>query len=170
MKEMAKKLAELAPKIMGAFHDIGRHQHSRGHPSLTMRQYQALIVLNTNDSLSITEFCQRLNLAASTGTELANRMISMGFFAKSADVQDRRQVTLKVTDEGKQVLEARQAGLIEVFETFLDPFPEADRVAFVRAFEHIWHLIDKNRKTRRHGVDAENDREIESKTDTHKGP
>ena len=50
----AKKLAELAPKIMNAFHDLGR-QHPTGQ-KLSMRQYQALIILHANESMTISQW------------------------------------------------------------------------------------------------------------------
>jgi hypothetical protein len=72
-ESQGERLAALAPKIMGAFHDLGQ-QHPKGE-KVSMRQYQALIVLHTNQSLTLSQFCEKLALAPSTGTELANRLI-----------------------------------------------------------------------------------------------
>ncbi len=149
IEKRGKRLAELAPKIMGAFHELGRH-HPDHSDSLTMRQYQALIILNAFQTLSISDFCLKLNLAASTGTELANRMIGLGYFNKASDSPDKRQVLLTVTESGNEVLNKRHKELTDLFITFISPFPEEDQIEFVNSFEKIWQLINKNLSKRYH--------------------
>ncbi len=143
MSSKGKQLAELAPKIMGAFHDLGQ-QHPKGE-RLSMRQYQALIVLNANETLTLTQFCQKLSLAPSTGTELANRLIDLGYFRKEGETEDRRHMLLRVTEQGLKLLKERQAVLTEMFDSFLEAFPPEDQERFIGAFEEIWQLIKKNR-------------------------
>lgn len=140
----AKRLAELAPKIMNAFHDLGR-QHPQGE-NLSMRQFQALIILNANEQLTLSKLCNKLSLAPSTGTELVNRMISLGFIQKSPENKDQRQVNLTLTQKGVELLKARQAALTTMFETFFSEFSDSDKDEFVECFERIWKLIEKNRK------------------------
>jgi len=147
IEKRGKILAELAPKIMGAFHELGRH-HPDHSESLTMRQYQALIILNAFERLSISDFCKKLNLAASTGTELANRMIALDYFKKASDSPDKRQALLTVTENGLKVLNKRHKELTDLFVTFISPFSEQDQIEFVSSFEKIWELINKNRSKR----------------------
>ena len=135
----ARRLSELAPRIMGAFHDLGSH-HPEGIP-LTMRQYQALIILHANKKLILSEFCEKLNLAASTGTELANRMISLEYITKSNETPDRRKTYLTVSDKGVAVLQKRQKVVTEMFTNFLEPFCEKDRVKFIDCFEQIYPFL-----------------------------
>ena len=140
-KPAGARIAELAPKIMGAFHDLGQ-QHPKGE-RLSMRQFQALMVLNVSGKLTLTQFCDKLSLAPSTGTELANRMIDLEYFNKVGEDKDRRQALLTVTPKGQDLLEQRQKMLSSMFEKFLEPFDEKDRDAFVGSFEYIWELIKK---------------------------
>ena len=135
-KPASARIAELAPKIMGAFHDLGQ-QHPKGE-RLSMRQFQALMVLNASEKLTLTQFCEKLSLAPSTGTELANRMIDLEFFLKEGEGEDRRQVLLKVTPKGLDLLKQRQQALTMMFDHFLEPFNENDKETFVSSFELIW--------------------------------
>jgi DNA-binding MarR family transcriptional regulator len=141
LKEKAEKLAFLAPKVMGAFHDMGRRNPD--NTPLTMRQYQALIILNANDHLTLSELCDKLNLAASTGTELVNRMIAIGFLQKVTESKDRRQVVIKVTDKGRKLLDRRHRALSDIFTRFMTPFSDKDREDFVGAFDLIWQVTRK---------------------------
>jgi len=139
--EQAKKLAELAPKIMNAFHDLGR-QHPQGE-KLSMRQFQALIVLNASEKLTLSQLCEKLSLAPSTGTELVNRMISLNLIQKEHEHKDQRQVMLSVAPKGLELMKQRQQVLAEMFSKFFEKFPDEDKKKFVSCFEQIWEFIQK---------------------------
>ncbi len=136
-----RKVAEVAPNIMGAFHDLGRQ-----HPDdekLSMRQFQALIILNASGTLTLSQFCEKLALAPSTGTELANRLIALNYFSKVGEQSDKRQASLTVTPKGLRLMEKRQQALMEMFNQFLSPFTPQDKEKFISSFETIWELIKK---------------------------
>ena len=137
----AETLAEIAPRIMGAFHRIPRH-HPQGEP-LTMRQYQALLILKANEQITLTAFCEQLGLAPSTGTELANRMIDSGLFLKCHNTPDRRQTCLKLSEKGNAVLQQRKADMIAMFEQLLKPLDEKDRKILTESFAAIWEILQK---------------------------
>jgi len=144
-KADAKKLAVLAPKIMNAFHDLGR-QHP-DNKKLSMRQFQTLIILKANERLTVTKLCDKLSLAPSTGTELVNRMIDLGFIKKSQKKDDYRHVFLSLSVEGETLLTSREVALTEMFLKFLEPFQPDDQERFIQSFNNIWELIAKYRKT-----------------------
>lgn len=136
-----ERISELAPKIMGAFHDMGS-VHPKGE-KLSMRQYQALIIVKTSEQLTVSQFCSKLNLAPSTGTELINRMIDLKYIKKEGEHKDKRQVTLSVTNKGEKLLLQRKQAMTEMFKNFMQPFSVEDKDLFVQSFENIWNLIAK---------------------------
>jgi len=140
-KEGAKKLAVLAPKIMNAFHDLGR-QHPDSE-KLSMRQFQALIILKASESLTISQLCEKLSLAPSTGTELVNRMITLDFLQKSQEEGDSRQVYISLSEKGETLLKHREEQLSNMFSKFLAPFSPGDQEKFIQSFENIWELMAK---------------------------
>ena len=137
----AQKLAELAPRIMNAFHDLGT-QHPKG-TKLSMRQFQALIILNANKQLTLSQLCGKLSLAASTGTELVNRMISLEFIKKETDVNNQRNIIISIAPKGLEFLKERQQTLTGMFSRFLSPFNEEDRDTFTQSFQTICDIIAK---------------------------
>jgi len=135
----ARELADLAMKIMGAFHNLNRRQ---GHPeSLTMRQYQAMILLSVHKQLTVSEMCEKLTLAPSTGTELINRLLQVGFLEKQAAENDHRIVGLQLTATGNQVLHERQEQVTKMLSTFLDRFDERDASELMHCFRRINELM-----------------------------
>lgn len=145
MIDEARRLAELAPKIMNAFHDLGR-QHPEKE-KLSMRQFQALIILHANETLTVSQLCEKLSLAPSTGTELVNRMIALDYIKKGQEKKDKRQVKLYVAPKGFDLLKERQRMLANMFSKFIAPFEAKDQQVFVRCFEKIWEIIAKYHTT-----------------------
>ncbi|HNW59848.1 MAG TPA: MarR family winged helix-turn-helix transcriptional regulator [bacterium] len=135
----AQRLAVLAPRIMGAFHSLNR-QHPAGTP-VTMRQYQTLILLSVHDHLTASELCDKLMLAASTGTELVNRLLQLGMVEKHTGEVDRRQVGIRLTDLGREVMEQRQRDMVAMFEHLLGEFGPAEAAELMAAFEQIDRLL-----------------------------
>ncbi len=140
-EQYAMQLAEMAPKIMAVFHDLDYRQPTE--EQLTMRQYQALIILNVFDHLTISELCEKLNLAASTGTELVNRMLETNYFAKLEEGSDKRKVLLSVTSKGHAVLERRKQAVSDRFARVLKTFTDSEQREFVHSFERILELLRK---------------------------
>ncbi|MBN2356866.1 MarR family transcriptional regulator [candidate division KSB1 bacterium] len=145
----AEELAELALKIMSAFHDLDRHHEQP--QTLTMRQYQAMILLSVNDQLTVSELCEKLTLAPSTGTELVNRLLQLGYVAKQTADVDRRVVGLSLTNKGRRVLQQRQQDIITMLSSFLQKFEESEEEELLRSFRRIYELMQlrKNRKSPR---------------------
>lgn len=139
----AERISQVVPLIMGTFHDI-RPPHP-DEEALTMRQYQALIVIYSHGQLTPSELCEKLSLAPSTATELVNRMIAKGYLQKEEGVEDRRKVVLRVSESGRKIMEERQQLLTQMFERFLGVFGEEDQEEFTSCFERIAALIEKYR-------------------------
>ncbi len=108
-----------------------------------MRQFQALIILKASESLTLSQLCEKLSLAPSTGTELVNRMIELDFIQKRHESSDQRQVLLFIAPKGLELMEQRQHVLTEMFCKFLVKFPPEDQKCFVNCFELIWEFIQK---------------------------
>ncbi|HOT97935.1 MAG TPA: MarR family winged helix-turn-helix transcriptional regulator [bacterium] len=137
--DQARRLAVLAPRIMGAFHSLNR-QHPVGTP-VTMRQYQTLILLSVHEPLTVTELCDKLMLAASTGTELVNRLLQLQLVEKHTAETDRRQVGIRLTETGREVMEQRQRDMVAMFEHLLAEFGPAEAAELMAAFEKIDGLL-----------------------------
>jgi len=135
----AERLAALAPRIMNAFHSHRPRQ--RSGDGLSMRQYQALIILGASGGLGASALCGRLAVASSTGTELVGRLIDMGLVEKRRGRRDRRRVLLSLTTSGEELLERRGNDLVEMFELILDSLPEVGRREFVDCFERIGAVV-----------------------------
>jgi DNA-binding MarR family transcriptional regulator len=141
IEKNAKLLAEIVPQIMGGFHNLSRTHEAANH--LTMRQFQALVLLAVNDKMTVSEFNEKLGLAASTGTELLSRMLQEDYISKSEEKADRRQVSLQLAAKGRQALQQRRQMMVTMFVDFLSKLTDAEQMEFVDCFIKIRQLLQR---------------------------
>lgn len=72
---------------------------------LTYPQYLVVSVLSEVDSLTIGGIATRLDLESSTVTPLVKRLEAAGLLNRTRDVVDERRVGVRLTREGRAVLE-----------------------------------------------------------------
>jgi MarR family transcriptional regulator, organic hydroperoxide resistance regulator len=139
IEKEALRLAEVVPRLMSAFHDFQRPHE--GTETLTMRHFQALVLLSVRGEMTVMDLCERLHLAPSTGSELMQRMITLGFVQKSYDSADKREVTLKLTKLGMEMFLKRKQEMVQVFQALLERFSDKDRQRLVSSFETIFEIM-----------------------------
>lgn len=137
----AERLAALAPAIMSAFHSFrpGPEQGDR----LSMRQYQALMIIGSRGGTTLTQLGGMLQIAPSTATELADRMVELGYLERSRDAGDHRSVLVSLSAQGADLLRRRGGDLAGLFDNMLAAMDPDDRAAFVRAFSTIGEIADR---------------------------
>lgn len=79
---------------------------------LTARQYQALLAIRAepDSAMLVGTLAERLLLRPHSATELINRMAALDLVQRTPSASDRRQVTVKLTPHGRDVL-ASLAGM-----------------------------------------------------------
>jgi len=73
---------------------------------LTPQQHQALLAIRAGEGreLLVGALAERLLLRPHSATELIDRMEKLGLVARSVGQADRRQVTVRLTRKGEQLL------------------------------------------------------------------
>jgi DNA-binding MarR family transcriptional regulator len=72
---------------------------------LTYPQYLVMVTLWERDDRTLSEIGERLFLESNTLTPLLKRMEAAGLVSRSRDPADERQVRLRLTPEGKALIE-----------------------------------------------------------------
>ncbi|AXQ31569.1 MarR family transcriptional regulator [Solimonas sp. K1W22B-7] len=70
---------------------------------ITYPQYLVLSALWEGDGQTITDIANRLALEPSTITPLVKRLEQAGFLSRQRNPKDERQVTVRLTDKGKEL-------------------------------------------------------------------
>ncbi len=83
---------------------------------VTHSQFEALREISLNPGMSASELSRRLNLQRSNAASLCKKLAEKGFISISPNINDRRGISLKLTDEGNGLVEGIERELIAVFD------------------------------------------------------
>jgi DNA-binding MarR family transcriptional regulator len=82
-------------------------ERAAGEAGLTPRQHQALLAIRAGPggTLHVGELAERLFLRPHSASELIKRMEQQGLVGREPGSDDRRQVSLRLSERGETVLE-----------------------------------------------------------------
>jgi DNA-binding MarR family transcriptional regulator len=93
----ASALVETIPQLMRV---IRQEMRSHAAPALSVPQVRTLAFLNRTPGASLGSLAAHLGVTAPTASTLADRLVQQGLVARLPDPDERRRVTLTLTDAG----------------------------------------------------------------------
>jgi MarR family transcriptional regulator, temperature-dependent positive regulator of motility len=108
---------------------------------LTPRQYAVLVSVAENEGLSQTGLVDRTGIDRSTLADIIRRMLRKGLLQRKRTKEDARAYSVRLTEEGRQQLEAAAPGAARSEERLLAALPGEQRVAFIAALAAIVRSI-----------------------------
>lgn len=101
--------------------------------TLTLPQFRMLVVLQNSGGMSLSRLAEQLAVNPSTAMRMIDRLIAAGMVLRETNTQDRREVTIVLTDAGERTVteatERRRAEIAGVVESM----PARQRAGLVRA-------------------------------------
>ncbi len=116
---------------------------------ITGSQGRILFILWKEGALSLTEISERASLAKNTVTVIVDRMVAKGVLQRDADLHDRRQAIISLTDKAKAMRNDYEKVSQRMSSLFYEGFTEDERQAFENYLARILGTLK----------DAENDQE-----------
>ena len=110
--------------------DIFQSEMASG--DLTPRQYAVLITVARNEGLSQTNLVTRTGIDRSTLADIIRRMIKKGLLQRRRTKEDARAYAVKLTEEGRRVLESAQPLVDRVDQRVLAVLPGQQRDQFLK--------------------------------------
>jgi DNA-binding MarR family transcriptional regulator len=108
--------------------------------ALPSSQAQVLSQLAAEESLSVSELAQAQELAVSSMTEVLQRLGAHGLITKTGAEQDRRQVRVAITADGRHRLRETVTARDELLIRRLERLPEEDLERLAAAVPALWRL------------------------------
>jgi DNA-binding MarR family transcriptional regulator len=72
---------------------------------VTIPQFRTLVVLANRGSMRGADVAEELNVNPSTGTRMTDRLVAKGLVRRLRSTDDRRVVQLRLTKDGRQIVE-----------------------------------------------------------------
>ncbi|MBT2535472.1 MarR family winged helix-turn-helix transcriptional regulator [Arthrobacter sp. ISL-69] len=108
--------------------------------ALPTSQAQVLSQLSAEESLSVSELARAQELAVSSMTEVLQRLQARGLITKTGTEQDRRQVRVAITADGRHRLNETAAARDEMLGMRLASLPEDELKRLEAAVPALWRL------------------------------
>lgn len=104
---------------------------------LTPRQYAVLVSVAENEGLSQTGLVDRTGIDRSTLADIIRRMLRKGLLQRRRTKEDARAYSVRLTEEGRQLLDAAAPGAARSEERLLSALQGDQRAAFIAALASI---------------------------------
>lgn len=105
--------------------------------NLTPRQYAVLVSVAENEGLSQTGLVDRTGIDRSTLADIIRRMLRKGLLQRKRTKEDARAYSVRLTEEGRQLLDTAGPGAARSEERLLAALPLEQRDAFMTALAAI---------------------------------
>lgn len=118
-EQCAGLVMENIPPVMRFIRAEMRRQ---GAPGFSMPQFRALAFLSHNPGSSLSSVADHLGVTLATASTTADRLVRHGLVERAAHPQERRRITLTLTDTGTDLLQQARAATRSKVARMLDEF------------------------------------------------
>ena len=116
---------------------------------LSPQQSYVLTVVKLEGRISPGDVAKRLRLEKSHLTKIVNSLVEMGAILKIPDDNDRRRVTLSLSESGEEIYRELDQTSIESYMRLMEKVPESERESVIRAVDILLEAMQELR--REHG-------------------
>jgi DNA-binding MarR family transcriptional regulator len=100
---------------------------------VTLPQFRMLVVLHTHGETNLVTLADRLAVNSSTAMRMIDRLADAGFVARRAHPQSRREVLLRLTKAGRQIVDEVTARRRQEIAAIVSTMSARNRAGLVRA-------------------------------------
>ena len=104
---------------------------------LTPRQFAVLIAVFRNEGATQTSLTEDTGIDRSTMVDVVRRLLKRGFLQRRRSRTDARSYVVRLTVDGRAIVEATWPEATAVDRQILSALPTEDRAAFVRCLSTI---------------------------------
>lgn len=111
---------------------------------ITMAQCHALVEIGRAKSISLNELAKLINLENSTMSRTVNNLVTSELAKRDIDPQDRRYVTISLTDSGNKLFEDIEDGMNVYFRKVYNSIPADKKQQVLESLQILLEAINKN--------------------------
>jgi DNA-binding MarR family transcriptional regulator len=132
---------DAAAQALLALFDTAREQ---AHTILSNSQLRALQVVERDEGLNLGALADAMGLLLSSASRLADRLIAAGMLDRTTSNIDRREVSLRLTVDGRALLSDLREDRRRRLDHVLAGMAPASRIALLRGLREFARVASKN--------------------------
>jgi len=111
----------------------------------TVAQCHAIVEIGRAKEMSLNELAQLLALDKSTMSRTTNNLVESGLVVRELHSEDRRYVTIKLTEEGRAVLQSIEGSMELYYKSIFSEIPEDKREQVLESLQLVINAAKKNK-------------------------
>jgi len=147
MKQEKKGRAwnDILKRILTAYNEISKSVNPMQllKVDLTSSQVKVLISFYAKDHYTMTELSRVHGVSVSTMTSMADRLLLSGLIERQRDDEDRRVVRVRLSPEGKKMVDYLMKVRRQELEKFLTELSDEEIYQFVNSIENVADILSK---------------------------
>ena len=132
---LAEELAEIATELQRSFLVELSTEVNRGNISIP--QYTLLGFLNQTSGLNMSQLAELMRHTTPATTGLVERLVEAGLIERFSHPKDRRQVLVRITDKGRELVEGLKRGIVRNLQELFKDLSQEDIEAWLRIYRTI---------------------------------
>jgi DNA-binding MarR family transcriptional regulator len=119
-----------------------RGREAQRHGALSFSQFAVLHVLADGDEHSAGELAIAADVTPASVTKMLDGLSRAGLLERVRDEADRRRVGVRITDDGREALAAKDAHILTAWEGVLDGADPAEVASMAGSLRRVASLYD----------------------------
>lgn len=111
--------------------------------SISKLELVALLLLWRTDEVTMTQLAESINIPMSTATGVVSRLAKKGFVERLTDESNRRIVTVRLTQNGKDMAESTKQTVIKYWELFTKILTDEEKEMLFKLSAKIIAMLGK---------------------------
>lgn len=112
---------------------------------VTISQCHAIVEIGRAQEISLNELAEILTLDKSTMSRTINNLVENKLVVRKLHPEDRRFVTIKLTDEGIEIFKNIEEGMKQYFNSIFNSIPENKRGQVLDSLKLLIKAVSKNK-------------------------
>ncbi len=111
----------------------------------TVSQCHAIVEIGRTNEITLNELAVLLGLDKSTMSRTINNLVDSGIVIRELHAEDRRYVTIKLTNEGTAVFKSIEGSMEQYYKSIFSSIPEEKREQVFESLQLIVDAVKQNK-------------------------
>jgi DNA-binding MarR family transcriptional regulator len=111
---------------------------------ITLAQCHALVEIGRAKTMFLNKLADLLGLDKSTMSRTINNLVNSGLVLREIDPEDRRFITIKLTDQGNNLFQGIEQDMADYYAKVYDSLPADKRAQVIESLRILTAAVEKN--------------------------
>ncbi len=112
---------------------------------VTISQCHAIVEIGRAQNMSLIELADLLSLDKSTMSRTINNLVGIDLVARDIDSENRRYISIKLTDKGTEVFKNIEESMQEYYSSIFSTIPENKREQVLESLQILVKSVNDNK-------------------------